>query len=61
MNTRNFRAGTVFTPKSFEATKARVIAADEMKNAKRGPINDKDIAYLKKVIDAPVDLFIKLV
>lgn len=61
MNSEDFKVGRVFTPKSFEKVKARTIAAAENESAKRGPINDKDIAYLNKVLDAPVDIFIKLV
>jgi len=61
MNPKDLKVGTIFTPKSFEATKARLIAAEEMNKSNRGPINDNDIAYLNKVLDAPVDIFIKLV
>ena len=46
---------------AMEAAKASAIAAAENESAKRGPINDNDTAYLNKVLDAPVDIFTKLV
>lgn len=52
--------GYGMTKHEYEMYRAKIIAEDNQKKF-RNPITDEDIAYLVKALEAPVDLFVKII